>query len=83
MQHVRLLILLSLAGPAAGAEGGPLVLTDLAGAYAPGSLPQGGDWLALHCGPAGCELRPASLQLSLQRFTLYRHLFQQIFKLLP
>ena len=38
MKHVRLLILLSLAGPAAGAEGGPLVLTDLAGAYAPGSL---------------------------------------------
>ena len=64
MMHVRLLVLLSLAGPAAWAEGGPLVLTDLAGAYAPGSLPQGGDWLALHCGPAGCELRPASLQLS-------------------
>lgn len=64
MMHVRLLVLLNLAGPAAWAEGGPLVLTDLAGAYAPGSLPQGGDWLALHCGPASCELRPASLQLS-------------------
>ena len=64
MKHVRLLILLSLAGPAAGAEGGPLVLTDLAGAYAPGSLPPGGDWLALECGPAGCALRSTRLQLS-------------------
>ena len=50
MKHVRLLILLSLAGPAARAEVGPLVLTDLAGAYAPGSLPAGGGWLALECG---------------------------------
>jgi hypothetical protein len=64
MQHVRLLILLSLAGPAARAEVGPLVLTDLAGAYAPGSLPAGGGWLALECGPAGCALRSTRLQLS-------------------
>jgi hypothetical protein len=40
------------------------VLTDLAGAYAPGSLPPGGDWLALECGPAGCALRSTRLQLS-------------------
>ena len=62
MPHVRLSILLMLAGPAAGA--GPLVLTDPAGAYAPGSLPAGRGWLALECGPAGCELRATGLQLS-------------------
>lgn len=64
MRHVRLLILLMLAGPAAG--GGPLVLTDPGAAYEPGSLPSGGGWLALECGPGGCALRATGLQLSRQ-----------------
>ena len=63
MPHVRLSILLMLAGPAVGA--GPLVLTDTAGAYAPGSLPAGRGWLALECA-AGCALRATGLQLSRQ-----------------
>lgn len=64
MRYVRLSILLLLAGPAAGA--GPLVLTDPAGAYAPGSLPAGRGWLALECEAGGCALRATGLQLRRQ-----------------